>query len=136
MYGTPASAAIFATFSAITRACVSLSITHGPAIKKSGFPAPRRSLPSSISRVAPMEFYEDTTHGATLWANAPDPKHGVVGIDSIYALALGEARIAGAGWCSATLIEAGRKRCFLCSSAAPINAANNGCGSSGLDLNS
>jgi hypothetical protein len=34
--GTPAFSAIFATRSAIIRVCVSLSITHGPAIKNSG----------------------------------------------------------------------------------------------------
>src|SRR5215469_5004774 len=52
------------------RACVSLSITHGPAIRKSGFPAPRRSLPSSISRVAAIEFYEDTIHPNAYWTFA------------------------------------------------------------------
>src|SRR5580693_2075230 len=51
MYGTPASAAIFAILSAIIHACASLSITHGPAIRNSGFPAPRRNVPSAISRV-------------------------------------------------------------------------------------
>src|SRR6266404_6783094 len=39
-YGTPASAAIFDTRSAIIRACPSDSITHGPAIRKSELPAP------------------------------------------------------------------------------------------------
>src|SRR5882762_2020596 len=39
-YGTPASAAIVATRSAIIRACPSDSITHGPAIRKSELPAP------------------------------------------------------------------------------------------------
>src|SRR6516225_7275504 len=56
MYGRPTSAAIFATFSAITQACNSLSITHGPAIRNSGFPAPRRSLPNSISRAVPIRL--------------------------------------------------------------------------------
>src|SRR6266404_4464397 len=52
MYGNSASAAILAIFSAIVRACDSVSMTQGPAIRKRGLPAPRRSLPSSISRVA------------------------------------------------------------------------------------
>src|SRR5258707_35031 len=38
-YGTPASAAIVATRSAIIRACPSDSITHGPAIRNKGFSA-------------------------------------------------------------------------------------------------
>src|SRR5881396_2380843 len=52
MYGNPASAATLAIFSAMARACDSVSMTQGPAIRKRGLPAPRRSLPSSISRVA------------------------------------------------------------------------------------
>src|ERR1700687_3164092 len=51
IYGTPTSAAIFAIFSAIIRACASLSITQGPAIRNNGFPPPRRSEPRAISRV-------------------------------------------------------------------------------------
>src|ERR1700694_4574869 len=38
-----------AIFSAIAQAWASLSITHGPAIRKSGFPAPKRSAPNAIS---------------------------------------------------------------------------------------
>jgi len=60
MYGTPASAAIFATFSAIIRACFSLSITHGPAIRNRGFPPPRRNAPSAISRVVSYEIREES----------------------------------------------------------------------------
>src|ERR1700739_103848 len=47
-YGTCASAAIFATRSAIIRACVSDSITQGPAIRKRDSP-PRRTGPADIS---------------------------------------------------------------------------------------
>src|ERR1700741_4694436 len=47
-YGTPASAAIFSTRSAIIRACVSDSITHGPAIRKRDLP-PRGTDPAEIS---------------------------------------------------------------------------------------
>src|ERR1700722_11742255 len=47
-YGTPASAAIFATRSAIIRACASDSITHGPASKNRDLPS-RRSGPREIS---------------------------------------------------------------------------------------
>src|ERR1700746_3046812 len=47
-YGRPASAAIFATRSAIIRACVSDSITHAPAIRKRDLP-PRRTGPAEIS---------------------------------------------------------------------------------------
>src|SRR6266478_2645811 len=49
-YGTPASEAIFATRSAIIRACASDSITHGPAIKKKDLPS-RRTGPTEISVV-------------------------------------------------------------------------------------
>src|SRR5262249_38982410 len=51
-YGTPASIAIHEVFSAILRACASDSITHGPAIKKSGFSAPRQRGPKEIVWVA------------------------------------------------------------------------------------
>src|SRR6266850_4138834 len=61
MYGTPASPAILASFSAIIRACVSLSITHGPAIRNSGFPPPRRKEPRQISLPAVMRSFEDST---------------------------------------------------------------------------
>src|SRR6267378_926912 len=47
--GTPASAAIFATRSAIIRAGPSDSITHGPAIRKSELPAPNGIGPIFIS---------------------------------------------------------------------------------------
>src|SRR6516225_2896823 len=56
MYGTPASAAIFATRSAIERACASDSITHGPAIKNSGLAPPRRRGPNVISRMVDILF--------------------------------------------------------------------------------
>src|SRR5215470_7896499 len=55
MYGTPASAAIRDTFSAIIRACASDSITHGPAIKNRGQPAPRRKDPRLISELLVMD---------------------------------------------------------------------------------
>jgi len=71
MYGTPASAAIFATFSAIIRACVSLSITHGPAIKNSGFPPPRRKEPRQISLPAVMRSFEDSTEASGVAKAAP-----------------------------------------------------------------
>src|SRR6266403_2801440 len=45
-YGTPASAAIFATRSAIIRACRSDSITHGPAINNNGALPPIWTDPS------------------------------------------------------------------------------------------
>src|SRR6266849_3803499 len=57
----PASAAIRATCSAIFRACASLSITQGPAIRKSGFPPPRRSEPRGISRGIVIRSIEDST---------------------------------------------------------------------------
>src|SRR5260370_40592675 len=61
MEGTTASAAILATFSAIVRACASLSITHGPAIRKRGLPPPRRNEPRLISLRADMSAFEDST---------------------------------------------------------------------------
>src|SRR5277367_1389023 len=63
MYGTPASAAIFATRSAILRACDSDSITQGPAIKNSGFPPPRRKVPKDISRTL---FMKERRYHSTL----------------------------------------------------------------------
>src|SRR6516225_11387191 len=51
MQGTPASAAILETHSAIFRLCTSDSITHGPAIRNSGLPPPSRSDLKLISRV-------------------------------------------------------------------------------------
>src|SRR5438552_10975690 len=48
MYGTPISAAILATDSAIFSACASDSMTHGPAMRKNGFPSPRVNWPSLI----------------------------------------------------------------------------------------
>src|ERR1700674_2728430 len=58
IYGTPTSAAIFAIFSAIMRACASLSITQGPAIRNSGFPPPSRKLPRQISLQAVLRSFE------------------------------------------------------------------------------
>src|SRR5579885_3194081 len=49
IYGTPASAAARAAHSAIFIACASDSITHGPAIRNSGWPAPSRTSPTQIS---------------------------------------------------------------------------------------
>src|SRR5437773_7769363 len=57
----PASSAILATFSAITKACISLSMTHGPAIRNNGFPPPRRKEPRLISLPAVMRSFEDST---------------------------------------------------------------------------
>src|SRR5260370_20979447 len=73
MYGTPASEATLAIFSAMIRACTSLSITHGPAIKKRGLPPPRRSEPREISLPVAMRNFEDSTEavgvakGGRLW---------------------------------------------------------------------
>jgi len=55
-----------------------------------------------------------------------------------HADAWGAARRAGVwGFASgAVALVIGRDFCSLCSSAAPLKAANSGCGSSGLDLNS
>src|SRR5215469_13669943 len=61
MYGTPASAAAFATRSAIICACAADSITHGPAIKNSGAVPPSRNSPSVISCVVFMGCYDDST---------------------------------------------------------------------------
>src|SRR5258708_2368305 len=61
MYGTPASEATLAIFSAMMRACTSLSITQGPAIRKRGFPPPRRSEPREISLPVAMRNFEDST---------------------------------------------------------------------------
>src|SRR5882757_10040914 len=55
-----ASAAILAMLSAILRACTSLSITQGPAIRKSGLLAPRRRELRVISRVVVMRNSEDS----------------------------------------------------------------------------
>src|SRR5579864_1602670 len=54
----------------MTFACNSLSITHGPAIRNRGLPAPRRSLPNSISCTVPIRIYEDTTPCDVLWGIA------------------------------------------------------------------
>src|SRR5258707_1980038 len=59
--GMPASPAMRATCSAILRACASLSMTHGPAIRNSGFAPPRRNEPTAISRVLSMRSIEDST---------------------------------------------------------------------------
>src|SRR6266404_1779522 len=59
--GMSASAAMRATCSAIFLACASLSITHGPAIRNSGFASPRRNEPTAISRVLSMRSIEDST---------------------------------------------------------------------------
>src|SRR6267154_304513 len=61
MYGTPVSAATLAIFSAMIRACTSLSMTHGPAIRKRGLPPPRRKEPKLISLPAVMRSFEDNT---------------------------------------------------------------------------
>src|SRR5206468_10349296 len=61
MYGTPASEATLAIFSAMMRACTSLSITQGPAIRKRGLPPPRRSEPREISLPVAMRNFEDST---------------------------------------------------------------------------
>src|SRR5713226_4460627 len=61
MYGTPASEATLAIFSAMIRACTSLSITQGPAIKKRGLPPPRRNEPREISLPVAMRNFEDST---------------------------------------------------------------------------
>src|SRR5258708_19440166 len=61
MYGTPASEATLAIFSAMMRACTSLSITQGPAIRKRGLPPPRRSEPREISLPVAMRNSEDST---------------------------------------------------------------------------
>lgn len=55
-----------------------------------------------------------------------------------YAAACGVARSGAAGGCASAAPAplVGRDFCTLCSTAAPMNAANSGCGSSGLDLNS
>src|SRR5216684_5388006 len=66
MYGTPASAAILATFSAIVRACTSLSITHGPAIRNRGLLPPRRKEPRLISLRADMSAFEDSTEARSV----------------------------------------------------------------------
>src|ERR1700693_3335618 len=50
-----------ATCTAIFRACASLSMTQGPAIRNSGFAPPRRSEPTAISRVLSMRRNEDST---------------------------------------------------------------------------
>src|SRR6516165_1017715 len=52
----PSSAAARATRSAIMRACDSDSMTHGPAMRKSGLPPPRRRDPIAISRVRAIEW--------------------------------------------------------------------------------
>src|SRR5207247_8358180 len=62
----PASSAILATFSAITKACISLSMTHGPAIRNNGFPPPRRKEPRLISLPAVMRSLEDSTEAEGL----------------------------------------------------------------------
>src|SRR5438876_10294591 len=62
----PASSAILATFSAITKACISLSMTHGPAIRNNGFPPPRRKEPRLISLPAVMRSFEDSTEAEGL----------------------------------------------------------------------
>src|SRR6266481_5664505 len=64
--GMPASPATRATCSAIFLACASLSITHGPAIRNSGFAPPRRSEPTAISRVLSMRSIEDSTKARRL----------------------------------------------------------------------
>src|ERR1700745_1510311 len=61
-----ASSAILATFSAIIKACISLSMTHGPAIRNNGFPPPRRKDPRLISFPAVMRSFEDSTEAGGL----------------------------------------------------------------------
>src|SRR5258707_518125 len=74
----PASAAIRITCSAIYRACFSLSITQGPAIRKSGLPPPRRSEPRGISRGVVIRSIEDSTgsekSGGTGGGKPPHPR--------------------------------------------------------------
>src|SRR5271165_2267365 len=65
MYGTPASEAILATFSAMVRACDSDSMTQGPAMRKSALPAPRRKGPRVISLDAFMELSYHNTLNST-----------------------------------------------------------------------
>src|SRR5262245_15703472 len=62
--GTPASSAILATRSAINRACASLSITHGPAIKNSGLSPGYGGRP--CSRLGRLDIFsnEDSTAGS------------------------------------------------------------------------
>src|SRR5256885_9599766 len=95
MYGNPASDAILAIFSAMARACDSVSMTQGPAIRKRALPPPRRSLPSSISRVA---FIRYGKRFASYLGYA-----GRGGFATVLAVAPGAARNAGVGWPSATL---------------------------------
>src|SRR5713226_8722518 len=66
MYGTPASAATLAIFSAINQACTSHSSTHGPAIRNRGLPPPRRKDPRLISLPAVMRSFEDSTEAGEL----------------------------------------------------------------------
>src|SRR5260370_12410124 len=127
MYGTDESAVILASFSAIFRAWASVSITQGPAIRKSGLPPPKRSAPSEISRVIGMEGIGSIEDNTRRWENS-----GLAGALQTYAFACGATPTAWTGGGSVVA----RDRAFLCSSAAPMKAAKSGCGSSGLDLNS
>src|SRR5215471_13149310 len=63
---------------------------------------------------------------------------GYTAVNCLHAVACGCARNAGAGGFTSTpaTLLAGRDFCNLCSTDAPMNAANKGCGSSGFDLNS
>src|SRR6267378_2389267 len=61
MYGIPASAGTLAIFSAMMSVCTSLSMTHGPATRKRGWPPPRRKEPRLISLPAVMRSFEDST---------------------------------------------------------------------------
>src|SRR5208282_5795595 len=137
MYGTPASDAIFATRSAIVRACASDSMTHGPAIRNSGLPPPSRSDPSAISRVVVIdELKISQTCPRPFPPNQTANHRG--GSERNQAAAWGVARRVGACGLVSPAEEpgVGRDFCSLCSSDAPMNAANSGCGSNGLDLNS
>src|SRR5260370_27927176 len=54
------------------RACASLSITHGPAIRNRGLPPPRRKESKLISFRAVMSDFEDSTEaGSVAKAGAP-----------------------------------------------------------------
>src|SRR5215472_10890430 len=89
MYGTPASAATFATRSAIICACAADSMTHGPAIKKSGAAPPSRNSPSVISCVVFMGCYDDSILAGGVGAQAfwPVRHSGMVTFHEVFVAA-------------------------------------------------
>src|SRR5271167_2457461 len=123
--------------SAIRTACSSLSITHGPAIRKR-FPEPIWTSPTWKEEIKSENLltaeHAESAEIEQERSLLPFSAHSA--ISAINLLAYLRATFSGRWNISTAAVSFCARRFEPCSYAAAMNVLNSGCGSSGFDLNS